>query len=108
MNRNVPEFYVCEEMQKLRDGLTARGIEWKDETEKGPVYWICRTHYTHNKSKWSVIHGFGTYGGFSHFSKDGKLELLVGLYGEPIGQLTADKVFRLMDKEGDNDTRAKG
>lgn len=100
MNRNIPKFYVCEEMQKLRDGLTARGIEWKDSTQRGPAYWICRTHYKHNKNKWSVVHGFGTYGGFSHFSKDA--QLLECMYGgnEPIGWLTAAEVFKLMDKEG--------
>lgn len=92
-------FYVCEEMQKLRNGLTARGIEWKDASEKNPAYWICRTHYTHNKSKWSVVHGFGTYGGFSSFSEDSKLlECMAGM-NEPVGWLTAADVFEMMEGE---------
>ena len=109
----TPDFYVCSEMKKLREGLTKRGIEWKDMTQYGPPrheeLWICRTKYDYHEKTWSVIHGFGTYGGFSHFVHDcGKLELMVGLYGEPIGRLTAAEVFKLMDKEGNNDTRAKG
>ena len=109
----TPDFYVCEEMKKLREGLTKRGIKWNDMTQYGPPgheeLWICRTKFEYHGNMWSVIHGFGTYGGFSHFVHDcGKLELRVGLYGEPIGRLTAAEVFKLMDKEGNNDTRAKG
>lgn len=109
----TPIFYVCAEMKKLREGLTKRGIEWKDMTQYGPPgheeLWICRTTFEYHGKTWSVLHGFGTYGGFSHYIHDDcKLELMVGLYSGPIGRLTAEKVFRLMDKEGDNDTRAEG
>ena len=97
MNRNIPKFYVCNEMQKLRDGLTERGIEWKDSTQKEPAYWICQTHYKYNKNEWSVIHGFGSYGGFSHFSKDAALlECMCG-GNEPVGWLTAADVFKMME-----------
>lgn len=103
----TPSFYVCEEMKKLREGLTKRGIKWNDMTQYGPPgheeLWICRTKFEYHGNMWSVIHGFGTYGGFSHFMHDcSKLELMVGLYEEPIGRLTAAEVFRLMDKESEN------
>ena len=99
MNRNVPEFYVCEEMQKLRDGLDERKIPWKDLTDKDGL-WICRTHFRINGDRWSVVHGFGTYGGFSHFSKDSKLlECMAGKM-DPVGWLTASDVFKMMEGKG--------
>lgn len=98
MNRNIPKFYVCEEMQKLRDGLDERKIPWKDLTDKDGL-WICRTHFRIKGDHWSVVHGYGSYGGFNSFEKD--KQLLECMYGgnEPDGWLTADEVLKMVDEK---------
>lgn len=98
MNRNIPKFYICDEMQKLRDGLDERNIPWNDLTDKDDL-WICRTHFWIKGDRWSVIHGFGSYGGFNSFEKD--KQLLECKYGgnEPIGWLTADEVLKMVDEK---------
>ena len=53
---------------------------------------IYRTKYEHGGSRWSVISGFGTFGG-----QDGLLELMID-NKEPIGNLTAEEVLRMMDE----------
>lgn len=85
-------------MQKLRDGLDERKIPWKDLTDKDDS-WICRTHFWIKGDFWSVIHGFGSYGGFNSFEKDN--QLLECKYGgnEPIGWLTADEVLKMVDEK---------
>ena len=98
MNRNIPKFYVCEEMQKLRDGLDERKIPWKDLTDNDGL-WICRTHFRIKGDLWSVVHGYGSYGGFSSFEKD--KQLLECMYGgnEPDGWLTAAEVLKMVDEK---------
>lgn len=42
------EFYVCNEMQKLRDILDKNNIPWEDVSDKGHgdyPFWMCRTHF---------------------------------------------------------------
>lgn len=85
-----------EEMKKLRDYLDTAGIPWEDYSQGGD-YPIERTRFYINGCMWSVIHGFGTYGGYSTFEPDkGLLELMAGDIngGEPIGWLTAEEVIR--------------
>lgn len=98
VNRNIPKFYVCEEMQKLRDGLDERKIPWKDLTDKDGL-WICRTHFRIKGDSWSVVHGYGSYGGFNSFEKD--KQLLECMYGgnEPDGWLTAAEVLKMVDEK---------
>ena len=57
------------QMKKLRALLDAENIEWEDKSDNG-IYPICRTHFLYNGQRWSVIHGYGTYGGYSSFSED--------------------------------------
>ena len=97
---NLPTFYVCEEMKKLRDGLKEREISWIDKSDdyNHREHWVCRTHFMYNGDRWSVIHGYGTYGGFDHYSINRELlECQCGDLSEPIGFLTAADVFRIMD-----------
>ena len=103
MNRNITNFYVCEEMQKLRDGLDERKIPWKDLTDQDNL-WICRTHFLIKGDRWSVIHGYGSFGGFNSFEEDKQLlECMCG-ENEPIGWLTADEVLKMVDeKKGGQD-----
>ena len=78
--------------------LDAENIKWHDasDPEDSPFY-ICRTHFEHRGYDWSVIHGFGTYGGPSYLYDDkGLLELMSGAVGDgnPIGCLTAKEAMQ--------------
>ena len=78
---------MCNEMIKLRKMLNDEGIEWSDVS---CLYFLTinRTHFEHRKYHWSVINGYGTYGG-----DEGLLELMSNAVngGEPIGYLTAEE-----------------
>ena len=99
---------VCEEMKKLRKWLDDNNIEWKDYSDYNfmdqDVLFIVgevnRTRFTIKNNTWSVIHGFGTYGGYTNYCKDeGLLELMIG-EDEPIGHLTAEQIIEKI-KRGD-------
>ena len=86
-----------DEMLKLRNVLNSRSIEWLDRTEK-PSFslldlTIYRTWFMFRGKEWSVISGYGTYGG-----EKGLLEVMVDDYN-PMGSLTAQEVIMLMDGE---------
>ena len=85
-----------EEMKKLRALLDAENIEWEDKSNNNSIYPICRTHFSYNGQRWSVIHGYGTYGGISAFNSvnAGLLECWVNCKGEPEGFLTAEDVIQ--------------
>lgn len=90
---------MVEEMTKLRKLLTEQGIEWHDASTP-PDYplQIDRTHFDYKGYSWSVINGFGTYGGIGIFRDKknmGLLELISNAIndGEPIGYLTAAQVM---------------
>lgn len=86
---------MTHEMKLLREMLDAEHIEWHDASSEGMLT-IHRTHFDHRGYKWSVIHGFGTYGGPSYLYDDkGLLELMSDAVdnGEPIGFLTAQEVM---------------
>ena len=81
-------------MTKLRKMLTARGIEWYDESRDCNILPICRTKFEYNGHKFSVIHGIGTMGGFSRFAGDqGLLECWDLHEDEPTGGYTAEEVM---------------
>lgn len=109
---------ICEEMKKLRQLLDERGIEWKDASAIVPdkvikkiiecgidkyhadstVY---RTHFEVDGNNYSVIYGYGTYGGYDPFSGDdpGLLECMTSALnaGEPVGGMTAGDVLDVVD-----------
>lgn len=107
---------MCEEMAKLRELLTAKGIKWRDRSviqqEKLIEYLsaesgmekeffdttIYRTHFDYKGSHYSVINGFGTYGGFEPFEKKnyGLLELMRD-DNDPVGWLTAQEIIDSLD-----------
>ena len=99
---NMP-FRVCSEMEDLREYLTKHNIEWWDKSYTKDEYWICRTHFMINHNNWSVIHGFGTYGGICTFSNRDwcLLELMTSALngGEPIGNLSAKQVIEYIEQE---------
>ena len=98
---------ICEEMNKLRQYLDDKDIKWKDaSTILGDKLWhrlwICRTQFEINNNKWSVINGYGTYGGIDGLDgyNEGLLELMTNSVnnGEPIGWLTADNVIGYIEE----------
>ena len=95
------------EMEKLRSLLDEAGIEWWDDSEMenfaGPDTYMERTKFEYRGHNWSVIHGFGSYGGYDRISRDkGLLELLSSAAGDgnPIGYLTARQAMKLVKGEG--------
>ncbi len=100
---------VCKQMQQLRKLLDKKNIPWEDHSEdmtkdKDWPMWFCRTWFKYKGIKWSVINGFGTYGGWfganpGHSEKEnmGLLELYDG-NSDPKGWLTAEDVMKEIEK----------
>lgn len=92
---------MTKEMIKFRKLLDANGIEWHDASDPAddPLR-IDRTHFEYNRFHYSVIHGYGTYGGYSFFrDKDEELlELMSNSVdgGNPVGWLTADEAIQII------------
>lgn len=90
---------MTNEMILLRQMLDESGIEWHDASDDSEWYPIDRTHFENNGSWWSVIHGYGTYGGYSQYWNDEELlevmnENVNG--GEPLGWQTAADIMKLV------------
>lgn len=84
---------VTKEMQLLRDKLDEMGIKWEDYSESLGDVAISRTWFRDNRgNKWSVIHGFGTMGGYDGVRPDEGLLEIWDWDMEPIGYLTADDI----------------
>ena len=94
---------MVEEMRKFREMLDAEHIEWEDKSKNGE-YPICRTHFAYNGERWSVINGFGTYGGYLGKENQGLLEAyaLDRKSGEDLtGWRTAEEAMRWVKGESD-------
>lgn len=101
---------VCEEMKKLRQMLDKKNIPWHDASEimsddKDWPMWICRTHFKYDGLKFSVINGFGTYGGLNGanpgMTEDenmGLLELMIE-DNEPVGWLKAENIMEILGEK---------
>lgn len=101
---------VCEEMQELRKMLDEKGIEWHDNSEvmsesKEQPIWICGTHFEFKGLKFSVINGFGTYGGWyganPRMTEDknmGLLEIMIE-DNEPVGWLKAEDIYEILGEK---------
>ena len=95
---------LCKQMQQLRYLLDKKNIEWEDDTEvENNHIWISRTYFTYKNNNYSVINGFGTYGGISYVEgkNHGLLELMCpGVNnGEPLGWLTAEECIKVIEGE---------
>lgn len=90
-----------EEMKKLRTLLDAENIEWEDKSDNNSICPLCRTHFSYNGQRWSVIHGYGSYGGYSAFSPDRGLLEAYNFNDEPMGYLTAEEVMQYVKGAGD-------
>ena len=106
---------LCEEMKKLRKLLTEKGIEWHDEStiytedfigmiKSTMPYFvdnsIYRTHFDIDGIHYSVINGFGTYGGFDLIERKnyGLLECMID-DNEPVGWLSANNIMDMISKQ---------
>lgn len=113
---------ICSEMQKLRNYLDGHHIEWVDCSTDGDVIIGCmknapdfkdsdfsmeRTHFIYKDKEWSVIHGYGSYGGWHRVQdkKDdcGMLEVMSEAVnkGEPLGWLKSEEVIKLMESSNE-------
>lgn len=102
---------VCEEMNKLRQMLDKKNIPWHDKSEimsenKDWPMWICRTHFEYKGIKFSVINGFGTYGGWfganpgiSEEENMGLLELMMDDDNEVFGWLEAEDIMKAIGEK---------
>lgn len=106
---------MCDEMIKLRKKLDEIGVAWQDDSYSTPEnvveelvrlgherrycdVTIYRTHFIINDVRYSVINGYGTYGGYDPFlcKNDGLLEMMTETLngGDPVGYMTADDVIK--------------
>lgn len=86
---------MTKEMELFRKMLDDNGIEWHDASDTY-AYPITRTHFNYRGHNWSVIHGYGSWGGYNRFTEDeGLLELMSDAVngGDPVGYLTAKEAF---------------
>lgn len=95
---------MVEEMIKFRKLLDDRGIKWEDKSDPEiQLYRIDRTHFWYRNYHYSVINGYGTYGGILYPDDRGNCGLLEVMSnaindGEPEGWLTAEGVMKLVEE----------
>ena len=92
---------MIEEMVKFRKLLNDNLVPWHDASSfRCGRTSIDRTHFEWRGYQWSVINGFGSYGGydFTNPHNQGLLELMSNAVngGEPVGFLTADDCIALV------------
>lgn len=93
---------ICPEMLKLRDILDEMNIDWTDDSDSlTPTTIECRIYRTTfylNGDRYSIVYGFGTYGGWNRFSEkvDPQLLELMINHEEPTGWHTAEDIISIM------------
>lgn len=89
----------CPELEKLKTWLDGQGIKYTCPDTDDDPFSIARVHFSIRKTRYSVIHGYGTYGGEYCYDADrGLLELMVG-EKDPVGYLTAEEVIEIVNTE---------
>ena len=93
---------MSQEMVDFRKLLDEAAIDWEDRSDVNPWCTIYRTHFWSRGNKYSVIHGYGSYGGVDPFTQydEGMLELMSSAVndGYPVGYLTARKAYELVQE----------
>lgn len=91
---------MVSEMIKLRELLNRNSIQWHDNSEKDSIFFMDRTLFWYRDYKWSIINGYGSYGGYDPLRNInyGQLELMSNAVngGEPVGELTADEAIKIV------------
>lgn len=85
---------MCEEMIKFRKLLDDNGISYVDDSDpENDYHRIDRTKFFYGNVMWSVINGFGTYGGHGIMGEvnEGLLEIYNG--HDVLGFLDAEMAF---------------
>lgn len=101
---------MCEEMLTLRELLDVLHIDWTDDSD--PITadriafnhcYIYRTHFNYNGDDYSVIYGFGTYGGWGRWlnKEDPKLLELMINNEAPTGCMTAADIIWIMQNRSE-------
>lgn len=95
------DVYICPEMQKFRDALDAAKVPWSDSSCEGNemIPGTCGTTVRVGRKLWSIINGFGTYGGqkFPDKVNRGFLEAWdKTTKNEPVGWLDAEEALKLI------------
>lgn len=87
---------IVDEMKKFRELLDQNEIEWVDDSEAlDTEMYICRTHPKKHE-RWSVINGFGPYGGYGFNEKNkGLLEIMYD--GGVLGHLKAEEAYKIVE-----------
>lgn len=77
--------------------LEENGIPYEDNSQGEPLP-MTRTYFSYNENQYSVIHGYGSYGGWDSFNKKDKgfLEMMVNSDGNPIGYLKAEEIMKFV------------
>lgn len=92
----------CYELNKLKTYLDEHDFEYIIKSDPETAHYrIERIHFNINGYKWSVIHGYGTYGGLDPITGDDKglLELYTTqIQPDPFGMLTCTEVIELIEK----------
>lgn len=107
--------FMCDEMIKLRNKLTNMGIDWVDRstvlTDEHLEHLskigidsqyadtsMYRTAFTYNGINFSVINGYGSYGGYDPETgvNEGMLEMLNSKDNDVTGWLTAEDIIKFM------------
>lgn len=106
---------MCVEMEKLRKKLDEMNIPWEDKSTICPDEHIAlqirfgvepnyadttvfRTHFSYKNTFYSVVNGYGTYGGYDPDTGENKglLEVMFGKQEDIVGWLTAEQVMDLI------------
>lgn len=91
---------MVSEMIKLRELLDRNNIQWHDDSEKGSTFFMDRTHFWYRNYKWSIINGYGSFGGYDPLRNInyGLLELMSNAIngGEIVGELTAEEAIKIV------------
>lgn len=90
---------MVREFKKFIEELEKRGIEYTDRSDKNNLYKIDRIRFKYEGYEWSVINGYGTYGGFISFdaNNQGLLEIWKIYSGEePIGFLRCHEAVEII------------
>lgn len=106
---DIVELVMCEEMEKLRKWLNDKGIEWFDysdasfmpQEELALLSEVHRTRFRINDVDFSVINGYGTYGGSGVLDEnEGLLEMKCSNEDDVRGWLTAQQIEEYIVRSG--------